>query len=1034
MIHIVNPFENALGGSELAALALHAGLRERVEVRLWTPTTADPRLVAQLPITRIDTFTGASPQGGTLIIAGSYFVIGEWLERARPARCILYYNTVVGPGLKMHALDRLRAAGIDPEIVYCSRSVARWVGVPGTIFPSRIDVKKFRPYDGPVRSTFTVGRLSRDVPEKHHPEDPDLYRTLAARGVFVTVMGGTCLAPFAASASEGIRLLPAGAQDAERYLHTLDCFLYRTSTDWYEAAGRVVCEAMACGLPVVCGRAGGYSEWIEHGIDGFLFDSNEEAEAIVLSLRNDASLRQRIGRAARARTEKLFSAEANARYFDFFSSRPRSRAARREIVFAWELGGNTGHVSTLHPIALEMKARGHDVRFLQRELAAGADLQGAAEIPRAGAPIWVGPATYQNPLNFGEILHNFGYHDPRALGELVDAWRERLSGASAVIANVAPAAHLAARVLGIPSFEISQGFHIPPASMPAPPLRDWERAPRERLEAADRRIVAAINSVLRRHGAAPLATIGDIFTGRSMLLTYPELDIYPERGTADYYGIPDSGEGAAVPEWPGNGRPRVLAYLYGYYPQLGNLADRLAATGAATLVFARGVSPEIRAKHEGGPLYFSSEPMAVSRLLPQCDVVLCHASHQMTAQALLAGKPLLLVPTQLEQFIIMRRVVRQGAGLGIAPDTPDPDIGAALRELVGNPKYAAQARAFAARYAGHDRGAALQTMIARCESAFAGKRSPAPADQSKELTTIEHALAVAPEDEQLWNEALRILCSGRIADEDIGAAHALGRERPLKVAVVTAYYNEDPATLERCHRSVMAQTYPCHHVMVADGRPNDVIDRWQTTHLRLARPAGDFGDTPRSHGGRHAAEFGFDAIAYLDADNSFRPRHIEALVTSHIRSGAPLGRSGRTLHLPDGRLTAQLMPHDFGEHVDTSCLFITRDAFELLDAWLRYPRPLAPIGDRMVAQMARAKGFAFAHTGALTVRYTVNSPLFSRAHGVEPGGTRAFKGAGLRDWFRSLDDAALSALDKAVAFEASRFVPRCLAELGYPLD
>jgi UDP:flavonoid glycosyltransferase YjiC (YdhE family) len=392
-----------------------------------------------------------------------------------------------------------------------------------------------------------------------------------------------------------------------------------------------------------------------------------------------------------------------------------------KVDFAWELGAGTGHVATLQPIAIAMKARGHEVRFLQRDVAAGADLADAAAIPREGAPIWVGPVLYRNPLNFGEILHNFGYQDAASLAPLVDAWRERLRSTDLVVANVAPAAHLAARTLGIPSLEISQGFHIPPPGMPAAPLRDWEPAPRARLEAADRRVLAAVNHVLARHGVAPLESIGALFSGRALLLTYPELDIYPERGPSEYYGITDTGEGSAVPPWPEGPGARVFAYLYHYYPRLEQLFSALRAAGFPALVFCRGLAPEMSKRHNGGPLAFSSVPTSVSRLLPAADLVISHASHQMTAQALLAGKPLLMLPTQLERFLIMRRVVRYGAGLGVAQDAPDTDFGAALAELAGNPAYAAKAREFARRYAGHDRAAALATMIARCESAIAEK-------------------------------------------------------------------------------------------------------------------------------------------------------------------------------------------------------------------------------------------------------------------------------------------------------------------------
>ena len=389
-----------------------------------------------------------------------------------------------------------------------------------------------------------------------------------------------------------------------------------------------------------------------------------------------------------------------------------------KIEFAWELGAGTGHVTTLLPIAAAMKARGHDARFLLRDLSAGADLDGAAEIPREGAPIWSGPPTCEAPLNLGEILLNFGYHDPPQHKALIDAWRERLKGSHAVVANVAPAAHLAALTLGIPSFEISQGFHVPPPAMPSPPLRHWEPAPRARLEAADRRVLHVMNTVLSGHGVRPLATIGELFAGRSMLLTYPELDIYPERGPSDYYGITHSGEGKAAPDWPPGAGRRLFAYLYSYFKGLDPLLAAIAASKSPTLVFCRGIDPKLREKYDGGSIRFSAEAMSVSKVLPQADAVVCHGSHQMTAQALLAGKPVLLLPTQLEQFLIMRRLVRFGAGLGIAPEVPNADYASALAALTENTEYASKAREFSDRYARHERGAALATMIARIEAAL----------------------------------------------------------------------------------------------------------------------------------------------------------------------------------------------------------------------------------------------------------------------------------------------------------------------------
>ena len=96
-----------------------------------------------------------------------------------------------------------------------------------------------------------------------------------------------------------------------------------------------------------------------------------------------------------------------------------------------------------------------------------------------------------------------------------------------------------------------------------------------------------------------------------------------------------------------------------------------------------------------------------------------HGSHQTTAEALLKGRPVLLMPTHVEQFLTTRRVVRYGAGLGIMPDVDHPDFDRALQVLLENPGYSMRAHEFAARYARHDRAVALQTLLARLEQEIA---------------------------------------------------------------------------------------------------------------------------------------------------------------------------------------------------------------------------------------------------------------------------------------------------------------------------
>ena len=320
-IHVINPLWDAIGGSELRTLGLYEELKDRAEVNLWSRYQPDPRLDSKYPIRRIVPRRLEFPKTGTLIFVGAYVHVGRWVYLTVPRRIVLVYNTPDPARLQrlMSTLSRWGTRVV--ELVYASELVRRSVGLQGIVHPSPIDLDRFVPTDG-IRSggvghRFTVGRLSRDVPEKHHANDLRLYRSLAQMGCRVRVMGGSCLAQ-QTDVGDSVELLPPGVEEPEVFLRGLDCFFYRTADCLTESFGRVVLEAMACGLPVVCHARGGYAEVIETGRNGFLFESEQDALAILLRLKDDATFRRAIGMAARESVLRLYSAERRREIADFY--------------------------------------------------------------------------------------------------------------------------------------------------------------------------------------------------------------------------------------------------------------------------------------------------------------------------------------------------------------------------------------------------------------------------------------------------------------------------------------------------------------------------------------------------------------------------------------------------------------------------------------------------------------------------------------------------------------------------------------------
>jgi len=148
------------------------------------------------------------------------------------------------------------------------------------------------------RDEVVIGYVGRIAPEKQ------VERLAALRGlpgIRVVIVGDGPSLPSVRRAMAGMPVeflgKLGGAELAAAYA-SLDVFLH-TGTE--ETFGQTVQEAHASGLPVVAPRAGGPIDLIEHGVDGYLFDAQDDdqlrayTEALVI----DPSLRARMGEAGR---------------------------------------------------------------------------------------------------------------------------------------------------------------------------------------------------------------------------------------------------------------------------------------------------------------------------------------------------------------------------------------------------------------------------------------------------------------------------------------------------------------------------------------------------------------------------------------------------------------------------------------------------------------------------------------------------------------------------------------------------------------
>jgi hypothetical protein len=378
------------------------------------------------------------------------------------------------------------------------------------------------------------------------------------------------------------------------------------------------------------------------------------------------------------------------------------------IHFAWELGGGLGHAGRLKPLAAEALRRGHQVSMCLRELVHTNTVLAPLGVPRLQAPMWLHEVKgLPSPqISLAEILLAMGYVNADALQGLFTGWRDTLQllKPDLVVADSAPTAVLAARSLSVRSATVGIGYFMPPEATPMPVLRDWEAVQPGRMEAGDKQMLTAVNTVLGNVGCAPLQHAAQAMLGDAPLhLTWPEFDHYGRQTLPDgqtWWG-PSMLSGAGVaPQWPAAEGPRVFAYLKTEHPDHALVLQALVKLGCVVECYlpevASGRPPPVQSPR----IHYSSGPVDLRATLPGCALCICHGGEATLSQALLLEVPVLLLPTQAEQFLISRCVGRAGLGINAAERRRPLDYAALMQPmLAADGPFQRAATAFAQQHA-----------------------------------------------------------------------------------------------------------------------------------------------------------------------------------------------------------------------------------------------------------------------------------------------------------------------------------------------
>ncbi len=380
------------------------------------------------------------------------------------------------------------------------------------------------------------------------------------------------------------------------------------------------------------------------------------------------------------------------------------------VLAAWELGGNWGHVSRDLPVLRRLQAEGHDVRYAVRDATIAPTLCASVGIRCIAAPGGAKPSRMPRGLaGFGAILFADGFGDATVLEQRLTGWMRLFAehATDVLVGDYAPAALLAAHVACIPSVAVGSGFEIPPDGALLPSFSGSAAQDEAARRFSEDLVLFNVNRVLRDQGIPPLQRLAQVFQGRrNVLTTVAELDHCGARPDATYAGPVQDLPGSVTASWRTT-KPRALVYLRGVPPVIDEVLQALGTVGAEVIAVLPDMDRPLR--HAHADLRVIRQPVCFDGLLESADLVIASGSGTVTT-ALLSGVPALVLPSSAEQAMFARRVEEAGAGMALGSGTA-VTVADAIRRLLHDVAFRAAAGALAAKYAGLRMESAVQTVI-----------------------------------------------------------------------------------------------------------------------------------------------------------------------------------------------------------------------------------------------------------------------------------------------------------------------------------
>ncbi|RYY75614.1 MAG: hypothetical protein EOO52_09520 [Gammaproteobacteria bacterium] len=360
---------------------------------------------------------------------------------------------------------------------------------------------------------------------------------------------------------------------------------------------------------------------------------------------------------------------------------------QKTILCAWEIGGELGHISRFSAITKTLELEGYHIVLAFKDLSRAYPLFRDTNATLMQAPVWLPKITMQRPIAcLADTLLCMGYLEDESLDCLVQAWEAivDLVKPDFVIFDYAPTAMLALINNPLPKILIGTGFADPVSGQS---IVDWRPYPTEDglVQRQEEMVLERINKVLGRRNQPRLTHMTELFAvDHTVISTFPELDLYSGRTSADYCVGPTSQLVNAKIDFISGDRPRILAYLKPAHPNIDMIIKALARCKASVFIACPKGAPDLFKPHVSNRFQFSTELVDLQGAMGQVDLFVGHGNASSCKESLAAGNPMVILPIQLEQLLTGRKLHEAGLGVLVEKIPGVDELVELLDYLLGN--------------------------------------------------------------------------------------------------------------------------------------------------------------------------------------------------------------------------------------------------------------------------------------------------------------------------------------------------------------